>query len=153
MQTFVNQETVSNLQNWVLQSPPLYIWRWCPPIGNWNVNNHGRVISIPVLKGESDNPPAIYWEDSLTMYVTAPIGDGWSSVWFLNFNPNQIPTNGDELKKYLDTHIFIRQDYPEKTVPPPADKHAYMLYIPMTAKCCWMLNDNPYTDQLQYYKP
>lgn len=149
----------SNVKNYiemlsalVSENPPKTVKRWSPPIGEWSIHNQGRIIDIPVLYNIEDFLPVIYEEGTIRMSVLAPIGDGWSSLWFMDFNPKLLPQNATDLNNYLQTHIFIRDDYPEKTVPPPQDKYAHMLYIPMTRSCCWMLEKNPYLDQFRYYE-
>ena len=104
----------------------------------------GERIGKAAVKQEVGAVEVFRSELGVTISVLADVGWGWSGLWAMTFDPDQQPETEEDFWKYLEEHIFIREDFPEKTVPPPDSPLAKMLYIPQTLTARWILKSNPY---------
>ena len=119
------------------------ITRWRAPFdgrGNGRLQQLHPVIVDP----KYDQPSVERSEVGVSLYVTASVGMGWRGTWVLDFDPDKMPETEADFWAWLNSHIFIRLDLPETTVPPPSDPASAMLYLPTALRARWTTARCPY---------
>jgi hypothetical protein len=63
--------------------------------------------------------------------------------YVLDLDESNMPENDQALLDYLNTHLFIRLDYPEKTVPPKTSPHVAEVLPKTILRATWFLEKCP----------
>ena len=118
-----------------------HINRWWPSVGG---RGHGTIGRLPVSVDPDDQPGAWRSEAGVTLSAIASIGGDWRGMWELDFDPQNMPETEQDFWDWVNSHIFIRMDNPETTVPPPDDPASGKLFLPMVLRARWVTKPCPY---------
>jgi hypothetical protein len=64
----------------------------------------------------------------------------WGNAWYLLLDPDNMPQSESDLRAYLDSHIFVEFDNPEKSIPPHTHNDFKYVDIRTAMQANWMSN-------------